>query len=122
MSPRTKIRRSSLLPDADASFAAKSGNPTSASCTKILPSAFTETVSGSLSWLNGAALAFGRSTVTPDVINGAATMNTINSTSITSTNGVTLISASGLYRPRPRPGPLRVDIAISRAPRTAATG
>jgi len=29
-------------------------------------------------------------------MSGAATMNTISSTSITSTNGVTLISASGL--------------------------
>ena len=46
-------------------------------------------------WLSGAALAFGRSTGTPEVISGAATMNTISSTSMTSTSGVTLISASG---------------------------
>ncbi len=53
------------------------------------------TVIGSLSGVTGAALVFGRSTLTPDVISGAVTMNTISSTSITSTSGVTLISASG---------------------------
>ena len=60
-----------------------------------MPSAFTDTVTGSLSCAKGAALALGRSTFTPDVIRGAATMNTISSTSMTSTSGVTLISASG---------------------------
>ena len=40
---------------------------------------------------DGAAV-FGRSTGTPTVISGAATMKTISSTSITSTSGVTLIS------------------------------
>ncbi len=40
----------------------------------------------------------GRSTVTPTVSSGAVTMNTISSTSITSTNGVTLIAAIGARR------------------------
>ena len=41
------------------------------------------------------ALVFGRSTGTPTVSSGAVTMKTISSTSITSTNGVTLISLIG---------------------------
>ncbi len=53
------------------------------------------TVSGSLSLFSGLALVFGRSTDTPEVISGAVTMKMISSTSITSTIGVTLISASG---------------------------
>ena len=54
-----------------------------------------ETVSGSLSLFSGWALVFGRSTDTPEVISGAVTMKMISSTSMTSTSGVTLISASG---------------------------
>ena len=53
------------------------------------------TVSGSLSVFSGLASVFGRSTDTPEVISGAVTMKMISSTSITSTSGVTLISASG---------------------------
>jgi hypothetical protein len=63
-------------------------------------------VSGSLSPESGAACVFGRSTGTPTVRSGAATMKTISSTSMTSTIGVTLISDIGarlyLLRP-PRP-------------------
>ena len=59
----------------------------------------------------GSALAavFGSSTGTPTVSKGAATMKMINSTSITSTNGVTLISDIGFVRDlrlRPRRPPL----------------
>jgi hypothetical protein len=53
-------------------------------------------VSGSCSWLSGWAVVRGRSTGTPEVIIGAATMKMMSSTSITSTKGVTLISAIGL--------------------------
>jgi hypothetical protein len=42
----------------------------------------------------------GRSTVTPTVRSGAVTMNTIRRTSITSTNGVTLISPINARRRR----------------------
>jgi hypothetical protein len=41
----------------------------------------------------GAAWAWGRSTFTDTVETGSATMNMISRTSITSTNGVTLMSA-----------------------------
>ena len=44
----------------------------------------------------GLADVFGRSTGTPTVNNGAVTMKMISSTNITSTKGVTLISAIGL--------------------------
>ncbi len=54
------------------------------------------TVSGSSSSAGRAlAAVLGSSTGTPTVSSGAATMKMINSTSITSTNGVTLISAMG---------------------------
>ena len=53
------------------------------------------TISGSWGWPRRWALVLGSSTGTPAIINGAATMNTISSTSMTSTSGVTLISASG---------------------------
>ena len=49
------------------------------------------------------AAVFGRSTATPVTSSGAATMKMISSTSITSTIGVTLISAIGALRRRPRP-------------------
>ena len=52
-------------------------------------------VIGSLSWFSELAWVFGRSTGTPTVISGAATMKMISSTSMTSTSGVTLISAIG---------------------------
>jgi len=41
------------------------------------------------------ALVLGNSIGTPTVSSGAVIMNTISSTSMTSTNGVTLISLSG---------------------------
>ena len=59
------------------------------------PSGFTVMVMGSFSWLSALAWVFGRSTGTPTVISGAATMKMMSSTSITSTSGVTLISAIG---------------------------
>ena len=46
---------------------------------------------------NGTAADSGKSTWTPTVSNGAVTMNIINSTSITSTNGVTFISLMGSF-------------------------
>ena len=68
------------------------------------PDAVMVTVKGS-SWSPGSALAavFGNSTGTPTVSSGAATIKMISNTSITSTKGVTLISAIGRDRPRPRP-------------------
>src|SRR5579871_2866839 len=55
------------------------------------------------SWAStGAALAVGRFTFTPCWISGAVTMKMISSTSITSTNGVTLISFN-VVRPPPLP-------------------
>jgi hypothetical protein len=52
--------------------------------------------SGSLFSLMGEAWVCGRSTGTPTVSNGAVTMKTTSSTSMTSTSGVTLISDIGL--------------------------
>ena len=100
LSPRTKMRRSGA-PAGWARAMARScstrpESSTSVSCRKTLPSGFTLMVIGSLSWLIGAAAVLGRSTGTPTVISGAATMKMISSTSITSTMGVTLISAIGL--------------------------
>src|SRR5262245_23551009 len=63
-------------------------------------------VSGSLSCSRLLAWLCGRSMGTPTVSSGAETMKMINRTSITSTNGVTLISAmTGLRRCRRLPGP-----------------
>ena len=59
------------------------------------PSAVMLTMTGFCGFSSGAALDFGSCNSTPDIISGAVTMKTINSTSITSTKGVTLISASG---------------------------
>src|SRR5450830_911984 len=53
------------------------------------------TTIGGLGSCSGLALEVGRSTLTPAVIIGAATMKTISSTSITSTSGVTLMSLTG---------------------------
>src|SRR4051812_36200021 len=55
------------------------------------------------------ALTFGRSTSTPAFINGAVTMKMISRTSMTSTIGVTLMSAIAFFPPRP-PTP---DIAVA---------
>src|SRR5208337_1806483 len=74
---------------------------------KILPCGSTVTVSGSLSLLSSEPSLLGRSTGTPTVKSGAATMNIMSRTSITSTKGVTLISAIGLcLRPFLRLAPL----------------
>src|SRR3569833_2331143 len=62
-------------------------------CRKITPSRRTVTESGSRSWPRAGALVLGRSTGTPTVSSGAVTIKTIKSASITSTEGVTLISA-----------------------------
>ena len=62
----------------------------------MAPLLSTDTFSGVLSWLTWEAETFGRSILTAVLISGAVTMNTISSTSITSTKGVTLISANGL--------------------------
>ena len=61
-----------------------------------LPSAAIDTTIGFFTVPSFDADVFGKSSGTPCTINGAATMKMISSTSITSTNGVTLISASGL--------------------------
>src|SRR4051794_480672 len=62
-----------------------------------LPS--TEIVSGSLSEFRALASLFGRSSGTPAVSSGAATMKMIRRTSMTSMNGVMLMSAMGALRP-----------------------
>ena len=62
---------------------------------------------------SGAAAVFGSSIGTPTVSSGAATMKMISSTSITSTIGVTLISAIGRLRAAPA--------AAARGRRPAAT-
>ena len=51
------------------------------------------------SWSSGkeSAADSGKSTCTPTVSNGAVTINIINKTSITSTNGVTFISLMGSF-------------------------
>src|SRR4029079_11519837 len=67
--------------------------------------------------VGGAFFACGRFTGIPCVIIGAATMKMISSTSITSTRGTTLISASEVdtraLRPRlPRPPPDRIGSTL----------
>src|ERR1700685_3689510 len=59
------------------------------------------TVSGSVFWLSDLAWLCGRLIGTPTVSSGADTMKTISSTSMTSTNGVTLISLMTGRRRRP---------------------
>src|SRR5215470_1229695 len=86
------------------SFGTNSSTWISLFCRKTLPSVFTEIVSGSLSWSRLLACVCGRSIGTPTVRSGADTMKMINSTSMTSTIGVTLISAiTGLRRCRRLP-------------------
>ena len=58
--------------------------------------AYNKISSGSTVSATVAARVLGRSTFTPTVSNGAVTMKTISSTSMTSTKGVTFISAIGL--------------------------
>ncbi len=99
-SPRTKMRRSGPPGLCSAAMARSRGTSwssgTSVSCRNTRPSGFTVMVSGSCSWASGCAAVRGRSTGTPEVIMGAATMKMMSKTSITSTKGVTLISAMGL--------------------------
>src|SRR6202040_3160551 len=59
------------------------------------------TVSGSGFWLSDLAWLCGRLIGTPTVSSGADTMKTMSSTSMTSTNGVTLISLMTARRRRP---------------------
>jgi hypothetical protein len=59
-----------------------------------------DNVSGSVSSGRESAELSGKSTWTPTVSNGAVTINIINSTNITSTNGVTLISLIGSFDER----------------------
>src|ERR1700688_3718333 len=59
------------------------------------------TVSGSVFWLSGLAWLCGRLIGTPTVSSGADTMKTMSNTSMTSTNGVTLISLMTVRRRRP---------------------
>src|SRR5882724_370927 len=99
--------RSSLPPRACViawSLATSSSTLISLFCRKTSPLVFTETVSGSLSLSSDFACVCGRSSGTPTVSSGAETMKMISSTSMTSTIGVTLISAiTGLRRCRRRP-------------------
>lgn len=59
------------------------------------PSLPTVTTIGSLWFMGCAELACGRFTLTPLASSGAVTMKMTSSTSMTSTSGVTLMSASG---------------------------
>ena len=71
----------------------------------IAPVSSIETSIGFWSWSSALARLSGRFTGTPEVSSGAVTMKMISSTSITSTSGVTLISAIAARRfdlPRPR--------------------
>src|ERR1700682_4844907 len=65
-------------------------------------------VSGSVFWLSDLAWLCGRLIGTPTVSSGADTMKTMSNTSMTSTNGVTLISLMTARRRRP-PLPLDAD-------------
>src|SRR5947209_847355 len=99
--------RSSLPPRAwviACSFATSSSILISEFCRYTSPLVLTVTVSGSLSWSSDFAWVCGRSIGTPTVSSGADTMKMMSSTSITSTIGVTLISAiTGLRRWRRLP-------------------
>src|SRR3954453_9714943 len=87
------------------SFGTSSFIATSVSLMKILPLMSTDSCSGVLSCSRLLAWVCGKSRGTPTVRSGAETMKMINSTSMTSTIGVTLISAiTALRRPR-RPPP-----------------
>src|ERR1700724_2875190 len=81
---------------------------TLASCRKIWPWPSIATVSGSVFWLSDLAWLCGRLMGTPTVSSGADTMKTMSNTSMTSTNGVTLISLMTARRRRP-PLPLDAD-------------
>src|SRR5947207_13691704 len=99
--------RSSLPPRAcviACSLGTRSSILISEFCRYTSPLVLTDTVSGSLSWSSDLACVCGRSIGTPTVSSGADTMKMMSSTSITSTIGVTLISAiTGLRRWRRLP-------------------
>src|SRR6267142_2919588 len=76
------------------------------------PFRLTDSVSGFLSWSRLLAWVCGRSSGTPTVSSGADTMKMISSTSMTSTIGVTLISAIGATRRRPRRPPPPAEPAM----------
>ena len=82
------------------SLAARSATSYLVSPRKTSPWAFTDTTSGSSLPPTCWALVFGRSTGTPTCRSGAVTMKMISSTSMTSTSGVTLMSAIGVKRRR----------------------
>src|SRR6478609_6199990 len=77
-----------------------------------------ESVTGFASMFKGAALVCGRSRGTPVLIIGAATMKMMSSTSITSMNGVMLISLMAPPRrrelPPAEPAMAIVDFPLSR--------
>src|SRR5688572_24851710 len=78
-----------------------------------------ESVTGLASMLSGAARVCGRSRGTPPVIRGAATMKMIRSTSMTSMNGVMLISLMAPAR-RLRRRRRRAAVPWARPPGDAA--
>src|SRR5216683_3319284 len=110
--------RSSVPPRASViafSFGIRSLIATSVSLMNTRPRMSTESCSGVLScWSRLLAWVCGRSSGTPTVNSGADTMKMISSTSITSTIGVTLISAiTARRRPRrPPPGEPAMFIAM----------
>src|SRR5215472_13295458 len=65
------------------------------------PSRLRLMITGFFGSVSSAARDFGRSSGTPTVNSGAVTIKMTSNTSITSTIGVTLISASGAYRSSP---------------------
>src|SRR5271156_4410087 len=89
------------------SFGTRASSWIGASWRKTWPSTLTVTASGALACLCGKSIG------TPTVSSGADTMKTINSTSMTSTNGVTLISCMTARR-----RPLRLPVET--APTTLA--
>src|SRR5438874_157029 len=82
-------RRASMIA---LSLGSRSSSFISSFCRKIWVWLLTEMVNGSLFCSSALAWLCGRSSGTPTVKSGADTMNTINNTNMTSTNGVTLIS------------------------------
>src|SRR5580700_1855363 len=87
--------RASTPPRASAtalSFGTRSSTLISEFCRNTWPWTLTEMVSGSRSCSSDFAWLCGRSSGTPTVSSGADTMKTMSNTSMTSTNGVTLIS------------------------------
>src|SRR6202022_2811978 len=101
--------RSSMPPRASViafNFGISSLMATSVSLMNTLPQTSTDNCSGVLSCSRLLAWVCGRSSGTPTVSSGADTMKMMSSTSITSTIGVTLISAmTGLRRLRRPPPP-----------------